>query len=300
MRNFVRLILPVVISVTHLVASAAGQVSLRDRIGWNEANERLGREMPTGAGIAFGHVEGNAGEYRPDLTGPAYDAVAFSLRSGDSEPSAHATATAKIIYGSRGLAPGVEVVHVMTSQDFLTDALLRSNTTAPPMSAEEEPTPFPARVYTHSWIGDPPEAQALPILRRVDWLVDERDLIMVVGVNNGRESTVPALLGSAYNAIAVGQLQGNSSGGLTRVEVPGRVKPDLVAPGNLTSFHDAGGGGGGGAGVAVRRPQGGGRCRGREPVGGGEGGAARRGREAAEVAGDGGPPAGRAPRRGGW
>ena len=124
----------------------------------------------------------------------------------------------------------------MTSQDFLTDALLRSNTTAPPMSAEEEPTPFPARVYTHSWIGDPPEAQALPILRRVDWLVDQRDLIMVVGVNNGRDASVPALLGSAYNAIAVGQLQGNSSGGFTRVEVPGRVKPDLVAPGNLTSF----------------------------------------------------------------
>ena len=59
---------------------------------------------------------------------------------------------------------------------------------------------------------------------------------MVVGVNNGRDASVPALLGSAYNAIAVGQLQGNSSGGLTQIEVPGRVKPDLVAPGNLTSF----------------------------------------------------------------
>ena len=162
MPNSAFVMLLVLLAAVNVVAPATAQVSLRDQIGWNEANERLGREMPTGAGIAFGHVEGNAGEYRPNLSGPAYDAVAFSLRSGDSEPSAHATATAKIIYGSRGLAPGVEVVHVMTSQDFLTEALLRSNTTAPPMRAEEEPTPFPARVYTHSWIGDPARRRRCP------------------------------------------------------------------------------------------------------------------------------------------
>ncbi len=215
---------------------AAAQGSLRDEIGWNAANERLGRAMPTGAGMPFGHIEGNAGEYAPELTGPAYEAVAFSLRSGPSKPSGHTTATARIIYGSQALAPGVEVVHLMTSQDFLTAGLLRANTTAPPMSAEEEPTPFPARVYTHSWISNPGEAQALPILRRVDWLIDRRDIVMVVGVNNGRDTPIPSLLSSAYNTIAVGQRAGNNSGGTTTVEVPGRMKPELIAPGNLTSF----------------------------------------------------------------
>ena len=191
MRNYALAVLANCFVSTVLVVPGLSQGSLRDQVGWTAANERMGREMPTGAGIPFGHVEGNPGEYRPDLTGPVYDAVAFSLRSGPSEPSAHATATAKLIYGSRGLAPGVEVVHVMTSRDFLGEGLLRADTTAPPMLAEQEPTPFPARVYTHSWIGDPGEAQALPILRRLDWLVDERDLIMVVGVNNGRDSRCP-------------------------------------------------------------------------------------------------------------
>lgn len=208
--------------------------NIRDRIGFNSALDRLGRHMPTGAGIAFGHVEGEAAAYRPALQGPAYDAVAFSLRSGPSEPSAHATQTARVIYGSTGLAPGVEVAHCMTTADFLTAAFLRADTPGPPLA--EDPSPYPPRVFNHSWIGNPPEAQATTILRRVDHQIDVRDVVMCVGVNNGRNTPVPALLGSAHNAIAVGTTSGKSSGGYTTVETVGRCKPDIVAPNGMTSF----------------------------------------------------------------
>lgn len=206
----------------------------RQRIGYAQAAERLGRAMPTGAGVVFGHVEGDAGAYRPELAGPAYDGVVFSLRSGSSEPSSHATRTAQAIYGGTGLAPGVEVVHCMTTGDFLAGGYLRADTLGPPLA--EDPTPFPPRVFTHSWIGDPPEKQAQNILRRVDYQIDRRGVVMCVGVNNGRQTPVPALLASAHNVVAVGSAGGRSSGGYTRVAGAGRCKPDLVAPGGQTSF----------------------------------------------------------------
>ena len=208
--------------------------NVRERIGYGEAQRRLGRAMPSGLGVPFAHVEGNPGQYRPNLEGPNFESVAFSLRSGPSEPSAHATAVGRVIYGRRGLAPGVEVVHCMTTADFLGEAYLNANTTGPP--GGDDGSPFPPRVMTHSWIADPPPEQAARILRRVDYQIDTRDVVMCVGVNNGRDRPVPALLGSAHNAIAVGSTNGQSSGGFTQVEVPGRSKPDLVAPDGMTSF----------------------------------------------------------------
>ncbi|MEM9915125.1 MAG: S8 family serine peptidase [Planctomycetota bacterium] len=208
--------------------------NIREVIGYEAAYDRLGRNMPSGRGIAFAHVEGGLGNYRPQLEGPAYDAVAFTLRSGESNPNGHATQTARIIYGSTGLAPGVEVVHCMTTADFLGKLVLNAGTTGPPVAADD--SPFAPRVFTHSWIGEPGDMQAAMILRRVDHLVDTRDVIMVAGVNNGRDTPVPALLGSAYNAIAVGTTSGKSSGGVTSVDLPGRSKPDLVAPHGMTSF----------------------------------------------------------------
>lgn len=208
--------------------------SIRSIIDYDVAADRLGDAMPTGQGIAFAHVEGTANDYKPDLTGPAYDSVALSLRSGPSEPNAHATKTAAVIYGRTGLAPGVEVVHCLTTADFLGPTYLNATSTGPPI--QNDPTPFPPRVFTHSWIGNPPEPQAAMILRRVDFQIDTRDVVMCVGVNNGRDTEIPALLGSAYNAIAVGTTGGNNSGGLTSVDAPGRCKPDIVAPQGQTSF----------------------------------------------------------------
>ena len=131
----------------------------------------------------------------------------------------------------------------------------------------------PARLYTHSWIA-PATAGYEDILRRIDYLADVRGVVMVVGVNNGAGNPVPPLLASAYNTISVGQWDGHSSGGYTTVEGAGRCKPEIVAPGGLTSFAtpvvaavvarlDGGG-------AAVRRPR-------RRPAAGAQGRAVGRG-----------------------
>ncbi len=202
--------------------------SLHHLLGMNSARARLGRAVPTGAGITVGHVEIGKGQYLPDTQAPQFRGVTFVERSGSARVSPHAFATARIIYGRTGLAPGVSVVHCFESQDWIGYGYLSAN-------SSQAPAGGPMRVLTHSWVSDSPVAA--DILRRTDWQIDMHDTIVCVGVNNGRDTPVPYLLGTAYNAIAVGTTEaGGSSGGYTRVEVAGRCKPDIVGPRGLTSF----------------------------------------------------------------
>jgi hypothetical protein len=192
------------------------------------AAQRLGPRMPRGTGVVTGHVEPSAGRYTPNATPDHFQGLTFVLRSGPSEPSGHATGTARVAYSRRtGIAPGVGVVHAYHPQHWMTAGVLRAGTA-------ESPDPGLVRVFNHSWIADDPR-HGPHLLRRVDHLIDQSGSLVVVGVNNGAGNPVPHLIGSAYNAIAVGALNGNSSGGYTRIEGEGRTKPDLVAPGGLTS-----------------------------------------------------------------
>ncbi len=203
--------------------------SLRHRLGINAAHIRLGKQTPTGVGITVGHVEFGQGQYLPNTTAPVFKGVTFVKRSGVSKVSGHAFATARVIYGRQGFAPGVNVVHCFESRDWMGKGYLGADTDRPPVGG-------PMRVLTHSWVSDAP--YAAEVLRRADWQVDTHDTVICVGVNNGRHSPVPYLLGTAYNVITVGTPYqgGESSGGYTRIETPGRCKPDIVGLGGLTSF----------------------------------------------------------------
>ncbi len=184
----------------------------------------LRADTPLGRGITAAHVEGAPGSYMPDPQKIA--GARFQGRSGPSDDNSHAFHTARILYGRESLSPGVTDVHCYATGHWIGDGFLRTGTPLPPRDDDR-------RIYNHSWIanGSPFDQQ---VLRRVDYVVDQRDVIMVVGVNNGKNTTVPAMLGSAYNVIAVGS--NDSSGGYTRIEGEGRCKPDIVAPTPLTSF----------------------------------------------------------------
>lgn len=184
---------------------------------------------PIGRGIVAAHVEGQPGDYMPDRQDPRFDTVRFHDAAGPSKANGHATSTARVIYGRAGEAPGIRDVYCMTADHFLQGGCLRTGTDLPPHA------PHDMRVFNHSWIGgEPPLGRQ--ILRRVDLLIDREDVVMCVGVNNGKTSTVPFMLASAYNVIAVGAASGNSSGGYTRYAGEGRCKPDLTAMRQLTSF----------------------------------------------------------------
>jgi len=206
-------------------AAAAKGDSIAEQIGLDVLADRMGRRVPIGRGIVVGHVEGEANRYLPRAD--QFRNVQFIPRSGAVEPGDHAHATASRIYGSGGFAPGVRQVHCFSSNHWLGGGCLGAGTNQPPES-------HGIQLFNHSWIADWPAAPVA--LRRMDYLIDRDDCVMVVGVNNGEGSTIPSLLGDSYNAIAVGNYQGQSSGGTPTTDVPGRCKPDIVAPGGKTSF----------------------------------------------------------------
>lgn len=204
--------------------------------GFTTLDARLGRQAPVGRGVIVGHVEGGK-DYAPDANHPQLKNVQFRLRSGPSEVSGHASATANIIYGSKGAAPGITQVRVFSATPWMGADYLGAGTGLPPGQGDVE-----CRLFTHSWISHhkprnrPIESGTLEILLRTDDVIDQRGVIMVAGVNNGADKIVPVLMASAYNVIAVGALEGNSSGGFTLEDGPGRCKPEIIAPHGLTSL----------------------------------------------------------------
>ncbi|MEX0744415.1 MAG: S8 family serine peptidase [Phycisphaeraceae bacterium] len=209
----------------------------RDELaGVRQAERRLGAAVPIGEGIVLGHVEGNPDAYLPRIDHRRYRGMNLRPRSGESKVLSHADSTARIIFGSAGLAPGVREVHHFATPHWITDGYLRAGQARGP--AADEPD-----VLNHSWIGQDGrgagQRRTAHVLRRVDDAVDRHGRIMVVGVNNARHSRVPSLLSSAYNVIAVGVASGASSGGFTQIEGEDRCKPDITGPGNRTSFTTA-------------------------------------------------------------
>lgn len=203
--------------------------SRRHSIGWINAKDRLQADMPMGRGIAVGQVEGNlqtgylANTQHRDLPG-----TGFIPESGKSKLNGHATNVATYIAGPQSAGQGVRSVHAWTVNDWITSGYLNTGTTENPKADH------PARVFNHSWIA--PKSSSAPIvLRRVDYQIDTQDVLVVAGVNN-ELGEIPDLLASAYNTISVGSTMGKHSDALTTTEGEGRSKPEIVAPGNLTSW----------------------------------------------------------------
>jgi hypothetical protein len=201
----------------------------RNRMGWTHAKKRLKADMPMGRGIPVGQVEGNAESgYLANTRHGALPGTGFIPESGESKLNGHATAVATYIAGPQSAGQGVRAVHAWTVNDWMGEGYLRSDSTDDPREDH------PARVFNHSWISQTASAAPL-ILRRVDHAIDNQDVLVVVGVNNS-PGKIPHLLASAYNTISVGKPDGKNSDALTAIEGEGRCKPEIVAPGNATSW----------------------------------------------------------------
>lgn len=201
----------------------------RNLIGWTHAKKRLQADMPMGRDIAVGQVEGDVqAGYLADTQHRDLPGTGFIPESGKSKLNGHATAVATHIAGPQSAGQGVRAVHAWAVSDWLGEGYLNTRTTDGPRDDHR------ARVFNHSWIGEQSPAAPL-ILRRIDYAIDTQDILVVVGVNN-QVGDIPHLLASAYNVISVGAVPGNHSDALTKIEGEGRCKPELIAPGNLTSW----------------------------------------------------------------
>ena len=197
----------------------------KDQIGYTQLADELGANVPTGSGIWACQVEAGTGAYVPDSE--SFPDKSFHLKSGASEPFAHATTVGSYYYGANSIAPGITDVDCWRASHWVGPGFLKT-------SSDSEPIVETCRVQNHSWIGSSVDAREE--LRRFDYAIDRDGFMAVVGVNNGSGTFIPQLMPHSYNSIAVGLTNGNHSRGLTTFDQAGRVKPEIVAPLSYTSY----------------------------------------------------------------
>ena len=242
---FVDLRLPARLALAALFFAGNAQANYADDIGLTALRAELGAAMPTGAGIGVSQIEASVStglSYMPDATSTEFTGKTLTAKSGASTISGHANTVASYFYGRfSSLAPDVTTVDVYDASAWIYNGFLRTGSLTTPASETRA-------IQNHSWIGmllnannTENVASEIEALRRLDYVIQQNDVLACVGLNNGSGSGIPPLLASAYNVIAVGLTDGNHSSGTATIDPitvgdPGRVKPELVAPMPATSF----------------------------------------------------------------
>lgn len=215
-----------------LITSPPARADWKEAIGLRSLQARLGEAMPSGRAIPVSQVEMalEGGDYLPDRRLPRFDGKAVHVRSGEGGVSRHATIVAEHYFGvGNSPACGIPSADVYEANAWV-NHLLR-------VCSGLEPAREPRLIENHSWVGTLGDrAMDEDALRRIDLLVDRDGVVIAAGLNNGSHTPMPRLLCSAYNVVTVGLSNGQASRGPTQIEGSGRVKPDLVAPLDATSW----------------------------------------------------------------
>jgi len=218
---------------SHVLATDSATL---DEIGLTSLQARLGASAPTGAGIDVKLIEAGNTAWVPDAAHADFSGDTILDITTGGGVSGHATTVGRNFFGSNGVASGVDDIHSQSANSWIISGGLRR-------LQSEAPVVETRRVQNNSWIANfnaigtfTADEVAADVLRRNDFMINRDDVISVVGVNNGSGSAFPDALANSYNAIAVGLTSGNSTQGPTTIDLPGRSKPDLVAPKGATSF----------------------------------------------------------------
>jgi hypothetical protein len=203
-------------------------------VGYNQLVGELGGSLETGSGVKVALVEasfGAIGRYMPDTSNIQLSGKSIVAGSGPSNGnSGHALTVGQYFFGNiTSMSPGVADVTVFEADDWLNSRL----------SPGGAGTPLTEnfRVANHSWVAraaDISEAAAVNRMMRMDRYVNQSGTSVVVAADN--LATLPRLFTQGYNTISVGRSSGTFSSGLTTLYGSGRVKPDIVAPLDFTSY----------------------------------------------------------------
>ena len=228
-----------------------------DDTGYRALATELGAGLPDGTGVEVTQVEFGNPEYLPQAgsgsfpgSGSYFAGKTFNAQSGASGASGHAfdvsahffSLNANPLAGRASFTPGITTIDLYRvdseggSTSWTSEAWLKPGTFRAPLTEDRA-------IQNHSWISPGSSGSAVEdndSLRRFDFAIRRDGFLAVTGVNNGT-STVPALMASAYNNLAVGLSSGaHSTGGVASwLDGPGRQKPEIVAPLDYTSFSTA-------------------------------------------------------------
>lgn len=226
------------VAAAALLASAVSATVRADEVGYQQLTERLGSATPTGAGVPVCQVEANTegglSFYGPDLSRSEFAGKTFTPMSGTMSASWHATTVGTSLYGNgTSIASGITSIFNYEAGNWVNNFLRLAQASSVPSAP-----PGGSRIMNHSWIGSAGSATDNNVLRRLDFQANRDGTLHATGLNNNAGSTLLALLSCSYNGIAVGRTDGAHSYGLTPVgtDGPGRMKPDIVAPGSATSW----------------------------------------------------------------
>ena len=203
--------------------------------------ERLGEATPTGVGVHAVQVEspaqigGSTVDFAPDLSLSDFSGKTVSVVNSPNAVSWHSTNVGQRLYGSSlSLAPGITNAWVNGLSSWIVDMLKAGSSQAPASLPSTS-----VRVMNHSWIGTYGNDQMdRDVLRRMDFWMTRDGFLAVYGENNGAGSVRRPMMGDCFNGISVGRSDLQHSAGTTGSgsDTPGRMKPDLIAPGTMTSF----------------------------------------------------------------
>jgi len=219
-------------------STSSGQSNAAE-IGFSDLVTRLGAvNVPTGAGVVLAQVEGSesAGNFGPNMAFSEFVGKVFMPMSGSFGSSVHATTVGQFGYGnSSSIAPGITNILVYEAGNWAQTGFLRFNQGegAPPLVP-----PNQTKIINNSWggsFGNPTSDNE--VLRRADFQVDRDDTIMVNPPANNIQAELP-LMGNTFNGISVGLTSGSHLPGPTpsNLDGPGRQRPNIVAPGEFTSY----------------------------------------------------------------
>ena len=215
---------------------------LADGTGYSALVERLGSSTPTGAGIGVVQVESplatDSTAYSPDVSQSEFTGKTVTRMNTPYAISSHATYVARYLYGANtSMAKGVSTVWAYNVSKWLTDNLkINAGVTLPAAQPNSS-----VRVHNNSWLasyGMGREVYDREAVRRMDYIMYRDGVLAVNGENNGTGSIRYPMMGDCFNGLSVGRLDLQHSAGVTASasDTPGRMKPEIIAPGSATSY----------------------------------------------------------------
>lgn len=188
-------------------------------------------DLPVAPSAGFTHTEAPdlLANYLPDTASSNFTGKTFTIKSGSSGTSGHATTVATYFYGNTtSLVTGNIPVDLYNANGWIGSNFLRTGGFNAPATESRS-------VQNHSWIAET-YSSATEAGKRLDYAINRDGFVCVVGENNGNSTVLPELLGQSYHTISVGLVNGSHSAGFTTLDGTGRIKPDIVAPESATSF----------------------------------------------------------------